>query len=201
MNPFWSIRTPNFWMVVYIKVTRVNLDSTLTWKWMNEWSIYIALYCVLLYTQSALQSYRGSLLNHHQCAASTWMMRRQPQDNGASALTTHQLQVERESDGANQVDGDYWEAMIDKGQWREFGQDTKRPIFLKLSTWMWDYLHFLCTLLPVQSFPALRRLVKVLHSILNEGKIAVKLCARVKKALSSTRNQSLECQRCVSSLR
>ncbi len=34
-------------------------------------------------------------------------MRRQPQDNGASALTTHQLQVERrESHRANQVDGD-----------------------------------------------------------------------------------------------
>ncbi len=31
---------------------------------------------------------------------------------------------ERESHRANQVDGDYWEAMIDKGQWREFGQDT-----------------------------------------------------------------------------
>ncbi len=29
-----------------------------------------------------------------------------------------------ERDRANQVDGDYWEAMIDKGQWREFGQDT-----------------------------------------------------------------------------
>ncbi len=45
---------------------------------MNEWCIYIALYCVLLYTQSALQSYGGggggSLLNHHQCAASTWMI-------------------------------------------------------------------------------------------------------------------------------
>ncbi len=52
-------------------------------------------------------------------------MRRQPQDNGASALTTHQLQMERkESHRANQVDGDYYEAMIDKGQWREFGQDT-----------------------------------------------------------------------------
>ncbi len=36
--------------------------------------------------------------------SSTWMMRRQPQDNGASALTTHQLQVERRE---NQVDGDY----------------------------------------------------------------------------------------------
>ncbi len=65
-------------------------------EWMNEWGIYIALYCVWLYTQSALQSCGGgSLLNHHQCAASTWMMWRQPQDNGASALTTHQLQVER----------------------------------------------------------------------------------------------------------
>ncbi len=29
-----------------------------------------------------------------------------------------------ERDRANQVDGDYWEAMIDKGQWREFGQDN-----------------------------------------------------------------------------
>ncbi len=39
-------------------------------EWMNEWGIYIALYCVLLYTQSDLQSCGGSLLNHHQCAAS-----------------------------------------------------------------------------------------------------------------------------------
>ncbi len=65
----------------------------------------------------------GGGLNH-QCFASTWMMRRQPQDNSASALTTpatggeeresranqvyalttHQLQVEsRESHRANQV--------------------------------------------------------------------------------------------------
>ncbi len=52
-------------------------------------------------------------------------MRRQPQHNSASALTTHQLQVERrESHRAKQVDGDNWKAMIDKGQWREFGQDT-----------------------------------------------------------------------------
>ncbi len=48
------------------------------------------------YISTALQqSCGGSLLNHHQCAASTWMMRRLPQDNGTSALTTHQLQVER----------------------------------------------------------------------------------------------------------
>ncbi len=79
-------------------------------EWMNELCIYIALYCVLLYTQIALQSCGGglSLLNHHQCAASTWMMRQLPQYNGASALTTHQLQVERrESHWASQVDGDY----------------------------------------------------------------------------------------------
>ncbi len=71
----------------------------------NELCIYIELYCVLLYTQSALQSCGGFLLNHHQCAASTWMMRQLPQDNAASALTAHQLQVEsRESHSANQVD-------------------------------------------------------------------------------------------------
>ncbi len=47
------------------------------------------------------------------------------QDNGSSVLTTHQLQVERrESHRDNQVDGDDLEAMIDKGQWWEFGQDT-----------------------------------------------------------------------------
>ncbi len=62
---------------VHCVAWRVHLE------WMNEWCIYIVLYCVLLYTQSALQSCGGggSLLNHHQCAASTWMMRRLPQDN------------------------------------------------------------------------------------------------------------------------
>ncbi len=76
------------------------------YEWINEWCIYIALYCVLLYTQSALQScvyLGGSLLNHHQCAA--WIIRWLPQDNGAGALTTHQLKVERrESHRVNQVD-------------------------------------------------------------------------------------------------
>ncbi len=52
-------------------------------------------------------------------------MRRLPQDNVISALTTHQLQVERrESHRDYSVDGDYWEAMIDKGQCWEFGKDT-----------------------------------------------------------------------------
>ncbi len=69
-------------------------------EWMmNEWCIYIALYCVLLYTQSTLQSCGGGL-----SSTTTSVMRRLPQDNGASALTTHQLQVERrESHRDNQV--------------------------------------------------------------------------------------------------
>ncbi len=69
--------------------------------WMNEWCIYIVLYCVLLYTQSALRSCAG-------LSSTSWGSRRLPQDNGGSVLTTHQLQVEsRESHRANQVDGDY----------------------------------------------------------------------------------------------
>ena len=47
--------------------------------------IYIALF---LRPQSALHRW-GNLLNHHQCAASTWMMRRQPYC--ARTPTTHQL--------------------------------------------------------------------------------------------------------------
>ncbi len=78
--------------------------------WINdELCIYIALF-VYCCTPKVLYNHvgGGSLLNHHQCAASTWMMRRLPQDNGASALTTHQLQVERrERHRANQVDKDY----------------------------------------------------------------------------------------------
>ncbi len=88
---------------------------------MNEWGIYIALYYVLLYTQSALQSYKVSLLNHHQCAASNWMMRRQPQHNGASALTTHQLQVgrrerESQSSGWGLLGGHDWQGPVE-GIW------------------------------------------------------------------------------------
>ncbi len=61
--------------------------------------IYIEFFC----TQSDLHR-RGNLLNHHQCAASTWMMRRQPYC--ARTPTTHQLQVERrQSDEANQCMG------------------------------------------------------------------------------------------------
>ncbi len=92
------------WMIIYFRDILLIKISRGANNCVHEWCIYIALYCVLLYTQSALQSCGGSLLNHHQCAASTWMMWRLPQNNG----TTHQLQVERrESHRANQVDGDY----------------------------------------------------------------------------------------------
>ncbi len=77
---------------------------------MNEWMmhLYSVILCIAVYPKHFTIMWGGSLLNHHQCAASTWMMRRLPQDNGASVLTTHQLQVERrESHRANQVDGDY----------------------------------------------------------------------------------------------
>ncbi len=44
---------------------------------------------VLLYTQSALQSF------HHQCAASTWMMWRLPQDNTTGPHTSYRWRGER----------------------------------------------------------------------------------------------------------
>ncbi len=63
-------------------------------EWMND--AFMERFIVYCCTPKALYNHvGGSLLNHHQCAASTWMMRRQPQDNSTSALTTHQLQVER----------------------------------------------------------------------------------------------------------
>ncbi len=69
-------------------------------EWGNEWGIYIALSLCIAVHQSSLQSY-GDL-------SSTTTSVQHPQYNGASALTTHQLQVERrESDRANSVDGDY----------------------------------------------------------------------------------------------
>ena len=55
-------------------------------------------------TPKALYNHiRGCLLNHHQCSASTRMMRWQPQYSGASALTAHQLQVERGERGVEPI--------------------------------------------------------------------------------------------------
>ncbi len=70
------------------------------YEWMNdEWCIYIALF-VYCCTAKALYNHVGGGGGggglSSTSAASTWMIRQLPQDNGASALTTHQLQVERE---------------------------------------------------------------------------------------------------------
>ncbi len=77
---------------------------------------------------------------HPKCFTIMWGVSPQPPpvcsihlDDAASTghrrsalTTTHQPQVKRrESHRANQVDGDYYEAMIDKGQWWEIGQDTR----------------------------------------------------------------------------
>ncbi len=64
----------------------------------------------------------GCLLIHHQCAASTWMMRRQPLC--ARTPTTHQLTGGEETEWWSQsVYGDDSEAMMVRGQWCEFVQD------------------------------------------------------------------------------
>ncbi len=56
----------------------------------NNKNNLLQLYSAFLETQSTLHSKgEGDLLIHHQCAASTWMMRRQPYC--ARTPTTHQL--------------------------------------------------------------------------------------------------------------
>ena len=56
----------------------------------NNINLLRRLYSAFIDTQSALAYMEGgNLLNHHQCAASTWMMRRQPYC--ARTPTTHQL--------------------------------------------------------------------------------------------------------------
>ncbi len=44
---------------IWMKWTQTHALNVILSYWINEWGIYIALYCVLLYTQSALQSYGG----------------------------------------------------------------------------------------------------------------------------------------------
>ncbi len=92
-------------------------------EWMNEWMrhLYSALLCIVV---------------HPKCFTIIWGVSPQPPPvcsiylDDATAATAQQRSPHSsyrwrgERDRANQVDGDYWEAMIDKGQWREFGQDT-----------------------------------------------------------------------------
>jgi len=72
---------------------------------LNEWGIWHI--PVLLYTQSTLQLCQGSLLNHHQCPSSTWMMRRQPQYS--STHTSYRWRGEYISSASLDV---HWKSMI-----------------------------------------------------------------------------------------
>ncbi len=86
-------------LLVHMLVPSGNLPVSLlkpTRKWLKLQLIIIIIcyiYIALFWVLKALYIEGGDLLNHHQCAASTWMMRRQPYC--ARTPTTHQLQVER----------------------------------------------------------------------------------------------------------
>ncbi len=65
--------------------------------------LYSALLCIVVHPKHFTIMWGGGGVSPQPS-----MMRRLSQDNGASALTIHQLQVERrESHGANQVHRDY----------------------------------------------------------------------------------------------
>ncbi len=58
--------------------------------------LYSALLCMSVHPKHfTIMWGGGSLLNHHQRAASTWMMQRQPQDNGCSAHTSYRWRGRR----------------------------------------------------------------------------------------------------------
>ncbi len=134
-------------------------------EWMND--AFIKRFIVYCCTPKALYNHvcggggGGSLLNLHQCAASTWMIWRLPQDNGAGALTTHQLQVERrESHRDNQVD-------LKKGLNTEF---WNRFLHVNSEMWITDtshfFLHFSVNVLtfPLMNYTLFSRFGRFEHS-------------------------------------
>ncbi len=83
-------------------------------NYINNNNNLLHLYSAFLGTQSALHR-RGNLLIHHQCAASTWMMRRQPYCARTPPHTHTSLLMERrQSDEVNQCIG-----MIRRPWWSE----------------------------------------------------------------------------------
>ncbi len=61
-------------------------------KHLNEWMmhLYSDLLCIAVHPKRfTIMCVGGSLLNHHQCAASTWMMWRLPQDNTGAQCAHH----------------------------------------------------------------------------------------------------------------
>ncbi len=90
LHNLWSI----CWITIFIPYTfffkmvvHIKLTGMATTKIIIICYIYIALFWVLkvLYKEAG----GGGLLNHQQCSASNWMMRRQPYCTRAP--TTHQL--------------------------------------------------------------------------------------------------------------
>ncbi len=101
--------------MIYMTKNCMHIELLYIDKWMNEWMMHLystlsiavqPKHVTIMWGVSVAAVASSKWMQH--TAASTWMMRRLPQDNCASALTTHQLQVERrESHWANQVYGDY----------------------------------------------------------------------------------------------
>ncbi len=113
-------------MILSSETTKCRCTNDVSRIFMNEWMkhLYSALLCIVVHpkhftiiwgglssTTTSVQHPLGWCDSSHSTTAPV-----------RSPHTSYGWRGER--DRANQVDGDYWEAMIDKGQWREFGQDT-----------------------------------------------------------------------------
>ncbi len=83
-------------------------------------------------TQSALHR-RGNLLNHHQCAESTWMMRQQPYYHGMPIPETEKV-IEKNSVAAVPASVNF----VNKDDDEKF---VNKPFFCDSSTWFchWHY--------------------------------------------------------------
>jgi len=75
MEKYYWLASKRFWQTVR-RLRRVKQCPTNA-VYSNNNNSTLHLYCAFLSTQSALHR-EGNLLNHHQCAASTWIMRRLP---------------------------------------------------------------------------------------------------------------------------
>ncbi len=90
--------------------------------WMNEWMmhLYSALLCIAVHPKRFTIMW-GGVSPQPPPVCSIHLIWRQPQDNGASALSTHQLQVERrersrQSSGWGLLGGHEWQGPVE-GIW------------------------------------------------------------------------------------
>ncbi len=99
----------------------VREDTGMIAQLNNSLHLYIAFWVL-----KALYIEEGNLLNHHQCAASTWMMRRQPYC--ARMPTTHQLT------GGEKTE--WWSQSVDMGM-------IRRPWWSEANGEIWPILPLL----------------------------------------------------------